>query len=106
MRKLFNIWLIVLAVVLLLTGFLSWLLTTNQGAGFVLDKVIRSIPVNIETGNINGKLAGGFEIEGVVIRFQSWQISSKRLYVQWSPLHLLGGWIGIREIVIEELVFN
>jgi translocation and assembly module TamB len=106
MRKLFNIWLIILAVVLLLTGFLSWLLATNQGARFVLDNVIRSIPANIETGNINGKLAGGFEIKGVAIRFQSWEISSKRLYVRWSPLHLLGGWIGIREIVIEELVFN
>jgi translocation and assembly module TamB len=106
MRKLVNIWLLFLFIALLLTGLLSWLLATNHGARFVLDKTIRSIPANIETGNINGKLAGGFEIEGVTIRFQSWEISTKRIYIRWSPLHLLGGWISIREIAIEELTLN
>ena len=106
MKRPFNVWLIFLSAILLATMFLSWLLGTNQGARFVVDKATRSIPGHVQIGSVNGKLAGGLEVEEIKVRFQAWEISAKRLYVRWNPLHLLGGWIGIREITLEELSFN
>ena len=106
MKRLFNVWLVFLSAILLATMFMSWLLGTNQGANFVVDKVIRSIPANVQTGSVNGKLAGGLEIEGITVRFKTLDVSAKRLYIRWNPFHLLGGWIGIREIAVEELSVN
>lgn len=106
MKRLFNVWLVFLSGILLATMFMSWLLGTNQGANFVVDKAIRSIPANVQTGSVNGKLAGGLEIEGITIRFTTLDVSAKRLYIRWNPFHLLGGWIGIREIAIEDLSMN
>jgi hypothetical protein len=106
MKRLFNVWLVFLSGILLATMFMSWLIGTNQGASFVVDKVIRSIPAKVQTGSVNGKLAGGLEIEGITVRFQTLEVSAKRLYLRWNPLHLLGGWIGIREIAIDELSIN
>ena len=57
---------------------MSWLFGTNQGAKFVVDKAMRSIPANVQTGSVNGKLAGGLEIEGIkcpVIRHGRFRLS-------------------------------
>ena len=106
MKKLLNVWLIFLTIVLLLTGFLSWLLATNHGAKFVIGRVTQTIPVKIQINNVNGNLIGGLEIEEIDITLQSWEITAKRFYIRWNPLYLLGGWIGIRQIAVEELVVN
>jgi len=106
MKKLVTVWLIFFGVIILSVGFLAWLCETNQGAKFALERVIRSIPAKVETGSINGTLAGGLEIEGITIKLQSWEITAKRFYVRFSPMHLFGGWVNIREIVVEELSLN
>jgi translocation and assembly module TamB len=106
MKRLLSVWLVFLSVVLVAIMLMSWLIGTNQGARFVVDTAIRSIPANIQTGSVNGKLAGGLEIEDIKVQSQAWEVSVKRLYLRWNPFHLLGGWIGIREISVEDLSVN
>lgn len=106
MKKLFNLWLIFLAVFLGIGGFSWWLLATNQGARFVINTAIGYIPASVEASAVKGRLAGGLQIEEIRIRTKTWDVSAKRLYLRWNPFHLLGGWVGIREISIDELSIN
>ena len=106
MRKLYKICFIFSFIVLLLTGCFTWLLVTNQGAKFVINKVIQFIPADVQISSINGNIVRGLEVKNPTVRLMSWEITAKRFYVRWNPFHILGGWIGVQVIGIEELSLN
>jgi translocation and assembly module TamB len=106
MKKPFSAWVAFLFVIIVVSCLMAWLLATNQGAHFVIERVIRSIPAQVQLGSISGKLAGGLEINDIHVRLPSWEFSSRRLYIRWNPFHLLGGWIGMREVLLEDLSMN
>jgi autotransporter translocation and assembly factor TamB len=106
MKKRFNVWIGFLSIIIVVACSLAWLFGTNQGAQFSIERITRTMPAHIQIGNINGKLAGGLEISDINVQLPAWEISAKRLYVRWNPFHLLGGWIGIREVSLEDVVIN
>jgi translocation and assembly module TamB len=106
MKKLFSAWIVFLSAVFVAACLVTWLFATNQGAHFAIERVIRNIPVQIQMGSIEGKLAGGLEINDIYVRSEALEFSAKRLYIRWNPFHLLGGWIGMREVSFDDVSLN
>jgi translocation and assembly module TamB len=97
---------LVLLIALAIAGVFSWMVGTNDGARFVLEKVSRSIPADTRIGEVKGRIAGNLEIADIRITTPTRLISVEKLRVRWNPLSALTGWIYIKSIVLDRLVIN
>lgn len=106
MKRLFNAWIAFFSIIVLVACFFVWFLGTNHGAQTSITRIARTIPAQVQLGSIEGKLAGGLEIKNIHIKSESWDISAQSLYVRWNPFHLLGSWIGMKEVIVEGVTVN
>ncbi|OPY70657.1 MAG: Translocation and assembly module TamB [Syntrophorhabdus sp. PtaU1.Bin002] len=96
----------ILVAALAIAAGVSWMVGTNQGTRFVLEKVGRSIPGSVRIEEIRGRIAGNLEIKGIRITTSMRDISVEKLRVRWNPLSILTGWIYVKSIVLDGLVIN
>ena len=77
---------------------LIWIGNTNAGARFVIDRLARYVPGDIQLGEIKGTLAGDLRLEGFNFRSSDWEVSANHVRLRWKPLGMLGGWIQIAQL--------
>lgn len=93
---------IAVAVVTLVVGlFATWVLRTESGARFVVDRAIAAVPGSFTVEQIEGRLAGPLIIRGLTLRTDAADIVVGRAEIEWQPTSLLN-----RHLVIEQLLVN
>jgi len=85
---------------------LIWIGNTNAGARFVVDRLARFVPGDIQLGEIKGTLAGDLRLEGFNFRSSDWEVSANHVRLRWKPLGILGGWIQIAQLYLEDVKVN
>ncbi len=85
---------------------LIWIGNTNAGARFVVDRLARFVPGDIQLGEIKGTLAGDLRLEGFNFRSSDWEVSANHVRLRWKPLGMLGGWIQIAQLYLEDVKVN
>jgi len=97
---------LILVVAFAIAAGVSWMIGTNQGTRFFLEKVGRSIPGHARIEEVKGRIAGNLEIKGIRITTPMRDISVDRLRVRWNPLSILTGWIYVKSVILDGLVIN
>jgi translocation and assembly module TamB len=95
----------VLIVVLALSLVLSmtWLLSSEPGSRWLLEKGLALAPVNVEAKGISGTLADGLEVESLDIFLDDAEIKATHILLSWRPASLLAGIVELDDVNIAEL---
>jgi translocation and assembly module TamB len=86
------------ALVVLAGGAATWLLGTEAGARFAMDRVVAASPVSIETRGLAGTLAGPLHLEALRVDTPVARVEVDELALDWSPLALLAGHVRIMSL--------
>lgn len=97
---------ICLLVVFAASVFLGWLGATNSGARFVVRNIVRYIPGTIDIGDVRGTLAGDLRIVNLSFHSADWEMSAEQIRLRWKPLSLVGGWLQISKLYLENITVN
>jgi autotransporter translocation and assembly factor TamB len=95
-----------LLVLVLVVGALSWLLGTAEGARWIMERLFRALPVAVHTERISGALANTLYIEGLRIDSPDWEVSIRTTSLSCQPLYLLLGNVVLKEVALHEIVLT
>jgi translocation and assembly module TamB len=95
-----------LAFLISVLAALIWIGNTNAGARFVFNSLARYVPGDIQFGEIKGTLAGDLRLERFNFKSSDWEVSANHVRLRWKPLGVLGGWIQIAQLYLEDVKVN
>ncbi len=98
-----NTLLIILALAGLLVIGLLWLLWTPSGARTVLGAVSRFSALEIEAGEVSGRLADELRLDGALVTWPDGEAEIGRLHLRWSPAALARRHLDVEALLIEEV---
>ncbi|MGE4069892.1 MAG: translocation/assembly module TamB domain-containing protein [Lysobacterales bacterium] len=100
MRRRILKWVLIAAALLLLLTSLAlyWLLYTESGLGWTLQRGLGAAGGSIEYQQLRGNLAQGFELDTPVIKAPGVRISAVQLRMQLRPWALLGGELSLESL--------
>lgn len=103
MRRLTIFFILILLLLAGCLGSLYWLMTTPEGARWVLSSISRWTPVTIEAQKISGQLGHHLTLEGLRLSWAQGQMNVKDFQIRWHPLFLLTGKVMIEELRLQEV---
>ena len=95
-----------LLVLALVVGAVSWLVGTNEGSRWVMDRLFRVLSVTVQTERISGTLANTLSIEGLRIESPDWEVSIRKASLSCQPFYLLLGNVVLKEVTFQEIVLT
>ena len=100
MRRRILKWVLIAAATLLLLMSLAlyWLLYTESGLGWTLQRGLGAAGGGIEYQQLRGSLAQGFELDTPVIKVPGVRISAVQLRMKLQPWALLGGELSLESL--------
>ncbi len=93
-----------LLVLVLVVGALSWLLGTTEGTRWIMERLFRALPVAVHTERISGTLANTLEIEGLRIDTPDLEVSIRSTSLSFLPFYLLLGSTVMKEVSFHEII--
>ncbi|MCX5807185.1 MAG: translocation/assembly module TamB domain-containing protein [Proteobacteria bacterium] len=106
MKRRIMIWLSAVFFILVVAGVIFWGMYTNHGARWVLEGVLRSLPVKIQIEKIAGSLAGGLKIEGIKAETKKWKIGIDSIDLSCQPLYIVTGSMAVKNFVVQGISFD
>jgi translocation and assembly module TamB len=106
MKRRIIIWLSAVSFIFAVAGVIFWGMYTNHGARWVLEGVLRSLPVKIQIEKIAGSLAGGLKIEGVKAETQKWKIGIDSINLSCQPMYIVTGSMAVKNFVVQGISFD
>ena len=92
---------IVLLTIILLVGFISFLLFTNDGLKFVLQLGELFVPGDLHITRVEGNLIRGFTLKQIYYEDKSMALTATDFNLHWRPLSLFKG-----ELHLDQLDFS
>ena len=77
---------------------LFWMVSSERGARFVLERIGEVMPGSVELGRVEGPIRGPLTLEGVVYEREGLRLEIDRLDLRWRPRALLR-----RQLDVEQL---
>jgi len=98
-------WLSIIFIALLLPPvlLLSWLVTSESGLRWTARQAQAYLPGEINLTQLNGRLIGPIQINGLEYRFDGQLIEAERLALDWRPTELLAANIDISRLHLDGL---
>jgi translocation and assembly module TamB len=81
----------------------AWLVGTTGGAVRLLGAISSHSQIKIEVSSVKGRLLDHLSLKGVRVQMPNKEIMLDSLALDWKPLLLLGGTLGVRELSLENL---
>ena len=101
MKKKAIVPLALLAAILVFTGIVSWLFYTETGGQYLVTRLIRFVPVKVETATISGTLASELTVSDLRVAGEGRRLTIGKAILQWRPWELPMG-----KVVLAKLVFQ
>ncbi len=80
-----------------------WLLWTPSGARTALGVVSRFTALEIDAGQIGGRLADELRLEGALVRWPGGEADIGRLELRWSPSALVRRHLDVEALLVEDV---
>lgn len=103
MRRLIVLFLLIFLLMIAFLGSLYWLMTTEEGARWVLANLSRWTSVRIEAEKISGQLGHLLTLEGLQLSWAQGEMKVKYFQIRWQPLFLLTGKVMIEELILQQV---
>ncbi|MGD8934485.1 MAG: hypothetical protein PVF35_06880, partial [Gammaproteobacteria bacterium] len=82
---------------------LAWLVRSEAGSRWLLQRGLGISPVTIEASGITGTLAEGLGVDSLFIALPLAEIRAEKIVVSWDPVKLFTGIVDINRVRIGEL---
>ncbi|MEN6624581.1 MAG: translocation/assembly module TamB domain-containing protein [Smithella sp.] len=104
--KRFIIWIIaiVCGLVILLAGFTGWVVGTDQGTRWLLNKVLKTVSTQVTVGHIDGNPASKLTLSDIKIENPKRKLIIEKASLSIEPLYLLSGHIGINDLQLQNII--
>ncbi len=99
-RWLKRLLLTILVLLIVLIGFMSWLLGTQSGLHFSVYRIPTWFGVNIKADELNGTVMKGFHAQKLDIKMEGLDIQSSRLDFNWQANELWQGKLHVNRLAI------
>lgn len=103
MRLLKIVVLVTLLAMIILAGSLAWLVRSEQGSRWLLERGLEFVPITIEVDGVSGTLRDGFKVEYLYIEFPVAELRARDISLGWHPAGLLAGKLDVDRAYIREL---
>jgi translocation and assembly module TamB len=104
MKQRIIIWLSVIFFILVIAGAVIWSMCTDNGTRWVLESVLRSLPVKIHIDKISGSLSGGLQLEGIKAETHNLKIGIDSINLSCQPLYVVTGSMAVKNIVVKGIL--
>ncbi len=106
MKKLRNIGLPVLSLIVAAAALGAWLVCSTAGSRLVMTTIFRLLPVTVEAERIEGHLADDLILEGLRVAWPSGDARVATLRIRLQPLYLLAGTVSLTEMDVRQVFIN
>ncbi len=86
-----SVLLTIVIAALLVVASLTWLVKSEQGSLWLIEKGLSLVPVSIETSGASGTLADGLSVDVLHIALPAAEIKASGIVFSWRPESLLAG---------------
>ena len=103
MRLRFFIAALFVALLAAAVAVVVWLVGTTGGAVRLLETISSHSQIKIQASSVQGRLLDRLSLKGVRVLMPDKEILLDSLVLDWKPLLLLGGTLGVRELSLERV---